>query len=443
MDKQPHSSASSQPDARALPPGKPIAAKVPVTSSATAKLESARVLVVNGLIGSAEMIEPYATASGINCLAFARGRSALTAMKQAAAAGKAFHVAFVERVLPDIDAYEFAALASADENLAATKLILVSTFGTGAAEGQKTAKLFFAHVARPTRQIEVLNAVQAGLSGNADILRRRTKSIALPAASTGRPMILIAEDSPVTQMMVLLQLKESGFYAQIVTNGVEAVEAAKTYAFDAILMDCQMPVMDGFAASQSIRQWERQTGKARIPIIAMTAYTSEYDMHRCLQSGMDDYMSKPVTYEKLDAVLSKWLNFTLSLNTEDAMDKNNIGRSRWDEPQPSAPPVDSAGLTEMLGSAEAEEILQLFVTSTSELLDKIEEALHNHNLADLQESAHTLKGASSSIGAHALWQAAIELERAAKNGEWQRLPEVLNGVRATFEQAKSFISNRL
>lgn len=442
MSNEPHASAGNW--SQLPPPSYGTPAPQQAVSAAFAPgsvgLEAARVLVVNGLLGCAETIEPYATASGITCQSYARAHSALAAMKQAAVAGNSFHVVFVERVLPDMDPFEFAESVARDKQLAQARLILVSTFGPNNDE-ERVRKHFFAHLAKPTKQVQVLDAVHAAISGNPQLLPSKSRSVVLPAARSGNHVILIAEDNPVTQMLVLMQLKERGFFAQVVTNGQEAVQAARKHDFDAILMDCQMPVLDGFQASMTIRNWEQQTGKPRIPIIAMTAFTGDNDRSRCLQAGMDDYMSKPVTYDKLEAVLSKWLNFKLSFNTEAAMDKQNEFRSDWKGPQPSAVPVDLNALSEMLGSNEAEEILQLFITSTQDLLDRISIALATRDAGALQEAAHTLKGASSSIGANPLWQKTIDLEKAAKSEDWQHIPQLFAGVLSSFEEAKSFIKN--
>jgi CheY-like chemotaxis protein len=118
---------------------------------------------------------------------------------------------------------------------------------------------------------------------------------------------LVAEDNSVNQLLVLAQLKSLGYSANAVANGREAVEAVSTVPYDLVLMDCQMPEMDGFTATQAIRKLEQSTGR-HITIIALTANAMKEDQERCLQSGMDDYMSKPLRKDTLGKVLDRWLS---------------------------------------------------------------------------------------------------------------------------------------
>ncbi|HEY9791692.1 MAG TPA: response regulator [Candidatus Obscuribacterales bacterium] len=414
-------------------------------TNSTKKLTDAHVLSVTGLVGSSEYIEPYATASGISCNVASRGSTALTMMRQALGAGRAFDVVFVEMVLPDMDGFEFAQAVQRDKQLSRVPLVLVSTFGAEEGEDSALSAGYHAHIARPLKQAQVVNAVQAILEGtsvDAAVTDDQTRSV--PALLKGQRVILVAEDNPVNQKVALLQLKELGYYAEVVSDGREAVEAAKKAPFDAILMDLQMPHMNGLDATKEIRKWERQTG-SHVPIIAMTANAMASDRDECLAIGMDDYLNKPVTYDQLSDVLSKWLDVESAQKQAEAPMENRFN-SHLDftpesQPSESAQPVDVAVLNDMLGSEEATEILKLFVVSSKELLDKINHSLAAHDAASLKEAAHTLKGACSSIGANSMWRECLELEKAAKADDWNVLPRQYAVLEHKFQEAKDFINN--
>lgn len=412
-------------------------------------LATARVLVVAGLIGSAEFIEPYLISAGVKCSTSSRGYSALTKMKQAALAGRNFDLVFVEMVLPDMTAYEFATAVHQDPSLSASSLILVSTFGAGPADNAAFRQVFADHIAKPVKQAQVISAASAVLAGEVSgttMLTPAQEQAALPsAAEQGERLILIAEDNPVNQRVALLQLKELGFYAKAVTNGQEALDAMQESPFSAVLMDCQMPLMDGYETTRKIRELEKTSG-THIPIIAMTAHALAADRENCFAVGMDDYLSKPVTYDRLNSVLSRWVDVGHNKNTgekdmAETAEPNRELRSFVPDMPAATPPLDVTQLEEMLGSEETAEILQLFVSSTEDLLQRIDKAMVDHDAKALREAAHELKGACSSVGASGMAQSCLELEQVAKENDWEKAPAIQSGLTQTFESTRSYINN--
>jgi CheY-like chemotaxis protein len=131
--------------------------------------------------------------------------------------------------------------------------------------------------------------------------------------------LLIAEDNPVNQRVAVRMLNKLGYKADVVANGLEAIDALLRFPYEAVLMDCHMPELDGFEASQRIRELERRGDlRARTPIIAITANAMQGDRERCLQAGMDDYVSKPIGIEQLRATLGKWVNKADDSRQDDA-----------------------------------------------------------------------------------------------------------------------------
>jgi CheY-like chemotaxis protein/HPt (histidine-containing phosphotransfer) domain-containing protein len=186
-------------------------------------------------------------------------------------------------------------------------------------------------------------------------------------------------------------VEKLGYGADIVSNGREAVAAWQTGRYDLILMDCQMPVLDGYAATAEIRRLE---GASRhTPIIAMTAHAMEGDRERCLAAGMDDYVSKPLDAATLDAVLQRWAGADDATVLDRAV-LRSLARDVGDE-------------------ANVEEICALFLAETGPRLLEIERAAEHRDAEGLRVSAHTLKGSAVNVGAIAVASAAAELERLA------------------------------
>ena len=213
--------------------------------------------------------------------------------------------------------------------------------------------------------------------------------------------ILLAEDNPVNQRVAAAMLQKLGCQVTIANDGREAVHFWQDAAFDLVLMDCQMPELDGFAATAEIRRLE---GRSRhTPIVAMTANALEGDREQCLAAGMDDYLSKPVTRTRLETVLSRWLK-AKALTQEE---KHPVGDVEM---------LDRQQLALATGGDEAliKEILAIFAAGLPELVDKIRTAAQAGDAAHLARAAHELKGSASNIGAKRLAKLASALEASAR-----------------------------
>ncbi|MEO5328526.1 MAG: PAS domain-containing protein [Magnetococcus sp. THC-1_WYH] len=233
-------------------------------------------------------------------------------------------------------------------------------------------------------------------------------------------LILLAEDNIVNQKVTLLQLKKLGYAAHAVTNGKDAVEAVTRAPYALILMDCQMPVMDGFEATHAIRRLDR-SNSSHVPIIAMTANAMKGDRERCLNAGMDDYMSKPVSPNTLREKLKFWIP---------------------KGPQ-AAPAIDINQLRQLAGSDEAmiRDLLHKFLSSATVLIARLREASRSKSVVSLTEAAEELREASSNMGANTLSQLSRVAENAAQVPDWAKVMETTNRIERSFRKVESFIRN--
>ena len=194
---------------------------------------------------------------------------------------------------------------------------------------------FDAYVPKPIRASELYNAIVTAANGKLlETLRQRKTETAAAAPANTRPLrILLAEDNEINQEVAREMILEFGCDCLCVETGVQALDAVQKGGFDLVLMDCQMPKMDGYEATSKIRQWEKENTKGkRLPIIALTAHAMTGDRERCLAAGMDDYLSKPLEVEKLKAAIERWTTSPGSKTD----DRKDIGRG--------ATPIDVEGL---------------------------------------------------------------------------------------------------
>ncbi|HEX4967769.1 MAG TPA: response regulator, partial [Nitrospiraceae bacterium] len=250
--------------------------------------------------------------------------------------------------------------------------------------------------------------------------------------------ILVAEDNPVNHEVALAMLESLGCRVDGVCTGQEAVEAALHVAYDLILMDCQMPGMDGYAATRSIRRDERQ-GARRIPIIALTAHASKGDRAMCLAAGMDDYLSKPYTQQELRAIVQRWL--AMSLSTAPSLSEG----LRQGTSAPSVPPhcggpvvlerraVDAIRALDRNGRPDfLARLIEKYVASSTEYIVSIRRAVAAGDATALVQAAHALKSSSGMMGAAMFAELCHELELLGRAATLDRVPEVLSKLEASY-----------
>ncbi len=277
-------------------------------SEPPADFSAARALIV-GSSGTGEVLREQLASWGMGVHALTDGREALGTLQEAANTGRAYHLLLADAQLAGMDGPVLAQTIKNDPALAATRVIILlapgqrSTFSSG--DGSDIAACLSKPVKRSQLR-DVLLSLLAAASRPAPAPKMRLKPVPTVRPLKGKGVrVLIAEDNQVNQKVVIKQLEKIGYKADAVANGAEALEATAKVAYDLVLMDCQMPEMDGFAATREIRRREEEF-KMHTPIVALTANALEGDRDRCLAAGMDDYLSKPIKIEQLRAILERW-----------------------------------------------------------------------------------------------------------------------------------------
>jgi PAS domain S-box-containing protein len=252
---------------------------------------------------------------------------------------------------------------------------------------------------------------------------RRTRPRPVVAVPT-RPRVLVAEDNPINRKVALSMLEHLGYRAEVVVNGLEAVEACARSTYDAILMDCQMPVLDGLRATAWIRQREGRT--RRTPIIALTADTLSEDRQRCFAAGMDDFLSKPVTLAVLRDTLARWVE----VRQEPEPEKESVGASLL-------PPDHPLRVLESQGrQALVREVLELFLQTTPVRLEALRQMGVEADAGAFLTLCHSLKGAALQLGAVEMADHCTRLEAALRRGDRAEAEERLGALGEAFERER-------
>jgi len=261
--------------------------------------------------------------------------------------------------------------------------------------------------------------------------------------------ILLAEDNIINQKVASKVLEKLGYHADVAANGLEALKALETIHYDMVLMDVQMPEMDGLEATREIRKREELIAQQKdagfsdelsalsfqhsarskhIPIIAMTAHAMKGDKEICLKAGMDDYLTKPIQPVKFGETIARWIP-----------DNAAAGQDRTKgKPSEESSVFDRTAFLDRIGGDEElyREIIGLFLQDVPGQIEFLENTINKKDPALVDRQAHTLKGASGNVGAVSLQDAAMQLELAGKNGDLSRATEMLNTIKKEFEKVK-------
>jgi signal transduction histidine kinase/CheY-like chemotaxis protein len=271
-------------------------------------LQGRRVLAVDDNATNRKVLKMQLQRCGIEGVCVSSVGEALTVMTDASQTGRPFEIALIDHQMPDCDGAELGRRINADPHLNSARLVLLTSSGQHGEEQHFAALGFAGFLIKPVAQRDLADCLQRVLSGRAEDWHTRTQSIVNTRhlnAQRGREKhrILLAEDNVVNEKVACRTLEKLGYRVDAVRNGREAVTAWETGRYDLILMDCQMPVLDGYEATREIRG--RETDGQHIPIVALTAHAMKDDDLKCKAAGMDDYITKPIDRERLDSCLER------------------------------------------------------------------------------------------------------------------------------------------
>lgn len=385
----------------------------------------------------------------------ATGAEALELFRRAAGAGDPYHIALLDHAMGQMDGIELARRLRAEPGGAVVHLVLLSSIDYGSHRAALEALKFAGTVPKPVRPAELLQCLTKANAAAVAFEESRAAGGASRPADRNRWRILLAEDHSVNQTVALEILRKLGCRANAVSNGLEAIEALSAAPYDLVLMDCQMPEVDGFEATRRIRGGSSGAKNPRVPIIALTANAMRGDRERCLAAGMNDYLSKPIRPPELLMALERWT--CTESNVPESTDGATAGiAAKQSSVAAPSPVVDAEAPGLVFDSADllrrvmddldlAREIARDFLAELSSDSQAISAAAARCELSQLGRLAHRLRGAAASIGGERLRRAAQELEHAAadkRDGQIGALAQCVVGEAATLaKEIERFVSN--
>jgi two-component system sensor histidine kinase/response regulator len=393
-------------------------------------LTGLRVLVVDDNATNRLVLESQLSGWRMNPEAVENAPRALDSLRAAAAEGRPYDIAVLDMCMPDMDGMDLAREISADTACSSTRIImLTSTMNIDRAG--LTAAGVREWLTKPVRSSEFYDRLMRIMApaAPAPTMPARVESVQLGLPSRGR--ILVVEDNEVNQLVARSMIARLGYRVDVVSDGALAVAATAEVRYLAVLMDCHMPVMDGFEATRAIRV--RGAGTRHLPIIAMTAGALQEDRDRCLAAGMDDYLTKPVDMARLEEALLRWIPRPFPPGGDKQQDEPALDPARLATLR-NLGPSDGQGLLPEAAEAFRQDIQPSLAT--------LRRALDNGHGAALEEAAHKLKGAASNIGATRAASLCQQLERRARNPERDDL-DLLAGLESELDLVDRALQDEL
>jgi CheY-like chemotaxis protein/HPt (histidine-containing phosphotransfer) domain-containing protein len=388
-------------------------------------LQSPLVLVVDDNASNRAQVCMLLKRCGCRTEEASDAESAVSALKKISQHAERFQILLLDSTMPKPVSQEIQKLIASDAKMKGLALVLMVPLGQeGSLDASKDFE-FAGRLSKPVMESSLYEAIgaalSAGRSGNPELVK---ETAAMPDTETVIKRALVVEDSLTSQQVALAMLRKLGCHAEAVENGKAALEKLQEADFDIVLLDCEMPDMDGYETARRIRSGESPVRNPKIPIIALTAQAMSGDREKCIDAGMNDYLSKPVEPEQIIKMLSKWLDHTFKRKEATRI------------PARSKTTFEEKELLARLSGDKflARKITTGFAGDVPQQLQKMKQLLAQKDAAGLRVQAHTLKGAAATVAASILAELGLLAERAARDGDLRRIADLLPAMEEEFKR---------
>ncbi|MCA9184573.1 MAG: response regulator [Planctomycetales bacterium] len=415
----------------------------PNHESATHLLDGKRVLVVDDNSTSRRLLDELLRRGDVQVTLADSGEAAIHLLRAAAEAGTPFDIALVDALMPEMDGFSVCEAASEDPQVVGLTLLMISSADRSVFSQRANSIHVDGFLKKPVTRRRLLDAISSALGAdNANAPDEVTKE-ASPVALN----VLVVEDMSGNQKVVRAILRKRGHSVTLAKNGREAIERVMYDAFDVVLMDVQMPTVDGYQATMAIRQMD-DADAASVPIIAMTAHAMRGDAERCLAAGMNAYISKPIDSKALIRLIEHWGNrakqqthvrATEAQTSETTMEPNNGDLNVITEGL--AVSDFSAALARLDGNRDLlHEMSTFYREDMPALLQTIESASPDGDSNAVRRAAHSVKGLSAAFGADVVSALAFAIEQLAEKGRLDAIPPLFVRLKVAVQQLDAAIA---
>jgi signal transduction histidine kinase/CheY-like chemotaxis protein len=404
-------------------------------------LSGLRILVVDDNTTNRQILLHHLRTWGAEAVENEDGQTALQELRRASSQGTPYELVILDMMMPSMTGVDVARAIRTDASIDPPVLAILTSVGFSLAPEEERELEIAVRLTKPARKAELYRAL-------VEVMQGRSRAVASRPSETesGEPAeielgarVLLAEDNIVNQEVAVAMLEALGCQVRSVINGHEVLACIEEEPFDIVFMDCQMPTMDGFAATRAIREREAESAKSgaggrRLPIVALTAHAMQRDRQDCLDAGMDDYVAKPFTKDELQYMVGKWLG---GCGEARPLEESQMGAESRQEAQ--VPTFDPGKLESLLPSESggdeslAQRIVDVYLKSSTDLVSALSDAVAAKNLETTARIAHTLKSSSAQVGAAKLSGLCKDLEAHAKAGATEEVRELFDDLSAEVE----------
>lgn len=427
-------------------------------------LQNRRALIVDDNVTNRRILCQHLGSWGCRVGMAEDASSALEELHRAVGDGEPYELLLLDMMMPGMSGIDLAGRIRSEETFTDLKMVVISSVGKTISGAVQNDLRIAAHLTKPVRRRDLRRALAVATGEIEEPFNRPTSAEEAANSTVARidgcaPRILVAEDNPVNQEVASLMLGDLGCEVVVVGNGQLAVDAVKASRFDVVLMDCQMPELDGIGATKQIRAWERDgcpgasedVPRPRVPIVAVTAHAMQGDRERCLGAGMDDHLTKPFSRERLSEVISAWLRSEFS----DADPGSSVVVAGPSCPTTGAESeaaglevLDPKPLDQLADLPDAEQlglvaqVISIFLETSCPFGDVIRDAAANGDAEGLAFAAHRLKSSSVEVGAMRLSHLCGQLEERGREGNLDRVDAMAAELQEELERVREHLERR-
>lgn len=428
----------------------------------TTRLKGLRVLIIDDNLTLRGILERQLVSLGLYAESVVGGPDGIARLRFAQQNSQPFDLAIIDMQMPGMDGADVAKIIKATPVIAGVQLIMLTSVGLGSSAKIAADGTISAYLTKPIRQSDLCSSLLAVMYRHKEQIDGQAVVQDIPAQERQQLdlRVLVVEDNETNQEVVQSMLEKFGSKVHLCSNGKQAVEAVSENAYDMILMDCQMPVMDGYQAATAIRRMEAKDGlKNRIPIIALTGNALEGDREKCLSAGMDDYLSKPFKLDEFYKILKRWSQEKIPAATEKILTNIQTGKEvgpvklKTEETAVEVAIHDESidqkvlnGLRELQIEGKPDVLVRIitaFLNSSELLVASLPEALAVGDFVAVKNSAHSLKSTSANVGAMQLSCLSKELEMLHMEHSFANATDLVKNIQTEFQRVKFALNKEM